>query len=179
MEQEQQPDLVDQFLDFLSQLVMPDWAGLITLIPLLLIGLIVLYAAHTALQWRRAGRRIRSRVPRPLAAGAPPPGVHLPGPSRWPFVVPIGAALLLFALVLAPKDESGLATLPFNVPLMAAGLLVTVIAVGGWLADAMREWRATSVPSESVAGALAPGGHAVAVVSAHAAATPVAGTHHP
>ncbi len=166
MEQEQQPDLVGQFFDLLSQVVMPDWVGLIALLPLLFIVLVMLYLAHTAWQWRRAGARNRLRVPARLAAGAPPAGIHLPGPSRWPFVVPIGAALLLFALVLPVRDEAGQVTVPFNLPLLAIGLLVTGIAIAGWLMDAMREWRATAVTSESVAGALAPGTGPIAGIPA-------------
>jgi hypothetical protein len=156
MEQEQQPDLVEQFFDFLSQIIMPEWEGLLELLPLLFVGLIALYLLHTAWQWRRAGRRNRSRLA-PRRAGAPPPGVHLPGPSRWPFVLPIGAAILLFALVLPPRDEAGQVTAPFNMPLLLIGLLVTLVAVVGWLRDAMKEWRSTAVATESVAGALAPG----------------------
>src|SRR4051794_19752452 len=74
------------------------------------------------------------------------PGVYLPGPSRWPFVAPIGAALLLFAFALPPKDASGNATAPFNVQILIVGLIVTLIAIAGWLWDAMREWRATAEP---------------------------------
>ena len=35
---------------------------------------------------------------------------------------------------------------PFNLQLFALGMIVTLIAIGGWLWDAMREWRATSEP---------------------------------
>ncbi len=162
MENEQtSTDLVDQFFDFLSQLVMPDWAALITLIPIVFVVLIVVFLVYVALMWRRAGSRNRSRVPRRLPAGAPPPGVHLPGPSRWPFVLPIGAAMIVFALVLPPRNETGDPTAPFNVPLLVLGLVVFLVAVVGWLREAMREWRSTAVASDGMAVALAPGGHAV------------------
>jgi hypothetical protein len=178
MEQEQQPDLVEQFFDFLSQIVMPDWVGLIALLPLLFLVLIALYAVHTAWQWRKAGRRNRSRVA-PRRVSAPPPGVHMPGPSRWPFVLPIGAALLLFALVLPPRDEAGQLTGVFNLPLLIAGLLVTVVAIAGWLRDAMHEWRSTAVATESIAGALAPGTRPIGGLPAHAGGgvTAVAARH--
>lgn len=166
----ERPDLFEQFFDFLSQIVMPDWVGLIALMPLLFLGVFVLFVLLLARSWRRAGRRNRSRVPARLAAGAPPPGVHLPGPSRWPFVVPIGGALVLFALALPARDSAGQVTMPFNVPLLAAGLAVTLVAIAGWLRDAMREWRSTAVGSEAAVGALAPG-------STPAAALPAAVEH--
>lgn len=164
----QTTDLVDQFFDFLSQLVMPDWAGLIALIPLLFVILLVAAFVYLAWMWRRAGSRNRSRLPRRLAAGAPPPGVHLPGPSRWPFVLPVGAALIIFGLVVLPRDEAGQATAPFNAPLLALGLVVTLVAIVGWLRDAMREWRTTAVASDSVAGVLAPGTRPIGGLPAHA-----------
>ncbi|CAN5170343.1 hypothetical protein BH24CHL7_BH24CHL7_07490 [soil metagenome] len=183
MEQEQQPDLVGQFFDLLSQVVMPDWVGLIALLPLLFIGLVVLYLAHTAWQWRRAGACKRLRVPTRLAAGAPPAGIHLPGPSRWPFVVPIGAALLLFAFALPARDEQGNVTSPFNMALLSAGLLVTVLAVAGWLFDAMREWRATAQGGHGGHDAALTGGHVPALLAEATApalrAEPPPGVHMP
>jgi hypothetical protein len=79
---EDQPDLFDQLFAFLGQILMPVWSDLIALIPYALIGLALLGFLYLALIWRRASERNRPRVPRRLAAGSPPPGVHLPGPSR-------------------------------------------------------------------------------------------------
>ena len=149
-------DLIGQFFQFLQQLILPNWPDLIALLPWVIdrdrrrCGLFWL-----ALAWMRRRCRNRSRVPKPLAGGAPPPGVHMPGPSRWPFVAPIGAALLLFSFALPPKDAAGNATGPFNLQLFALGLIVSLIAIGGWLWDAMREWRARSSPQ--LAGAHAHG----------------------
>lgn len=161
----EQLTFVEQILQVIEQLVMPDWPGLIALIPLLFVGLIVLFAGLLALQWRRTSARNSPRVPLRLAAGATPPGIHLPGPSRWPFVLPIGAALILFALVLPTRDEAGQVTLPVNLPLVGLGLLVTLVAIAGWLLEAMREWRATAHTSEAVAGALAPGTRPIGALS--------------
>jgi plastocyanin len=147
---EEQPQggtgIIDQLFQLLEQLILPNWPDLILWVPWVLLLLVGGYLLHTAWQWRKAGARTRSRVPRPLAGGAPPPGVHMPGPSRWPFVVPIGAALLLVGFVLPPRDASGATTSPVNVPLFGLGLLISLIAVAGWLYDAMREWRATAEP---------------------------------
>jgi len=161
-EPEQQESIIDLLFNLLEQLLLPNWSDLIALLPWVLIGLIVLFVAHTAWQWRRAGAINRPRVPPPLAGGAPPPGVHLPGPSRWPFVVPIGAALLLFSLALPTRDDAGEMVLPFNVPLLVAGAVVSLIAIAGWLLEAMREWRSTAraehvLPAHTAPAALAEG----------------------
>src|SRR3954451_8359146 len=152
-------DLIGQFFQFLQQLILPNWPDLIALLPWVLIAIVIAGLLWLALAWMRTSGRNGSRVPKPLAGGAPPPGVHMPGPSRWPFVAPIGAALLLFAFALPPKDASGHATGPFNIQLLALGLIVILISIGGWLWDAMREWRATANPELAHGGAIATGSH--------------------
>jgi plastocyanin len=147
-------DLINAFFQFLQQLILPNWPDLIPLLPWVLIAILILSLAALAWTWARASARTRSRVPKPLNGGAPPPGVHMPGPSRWPFVAPIGAAILLFAFALPPKDAQGNATAPFNLQFLALGLIVILIAIAGWLYDAMREWRATAQP-ETVHAAVA------------------------
>ena len=126
-------DLINAFFQFLQQLILPNWPDLIALLPWVLVAIVILGLAGMAWAWRRTSARTRSRVPKPLNGGAPPPGVHLPGPSRWPFVAPIGAALLLFAFALPPKDAQGNATAPFNLQLLVIGLIVILIAIAGWL----------------------------------------------
>src|SRR5947208_16045505 len=96
-------DLINAFFQFLQQLILPNWPDLIPLLPWVLVAIMIVALLGLALAWMRAMGRNRSRVPKPLAGGAPPPGVHLPGPSRWPFIAPIGAALLLFSFALTPK----------------------------------------------------------------------------
>src|SRR3954451_16768058 len=164
-------DLIGQFFQFLQQLILPNWPDLIALLPWVLVAIVILGLLGLALAWMRTGRRNRSRVPKPLPGGAPPPGVHMPGPSRWPFVAPIGAALLVFAFALPSKDASGNATGPFNIQLLALGLIVVLVSIAGWLYDAMREWRATAQP-EMAHGTLVTGGAhaAVALVPAATAA---------
>jgi plastocyanin len=162
-------DLINAFFQFLQQLILPNWPDLIALLPWVLVAIMLLGLLWIARAWVNTGSRNRSRVPRPLAGGAPPPGVHMPGPSRWPFVAPIGAALLLFSFALAPKDASGNASSPVNLPLFAIGMIVTLVSIAGWLYDAMREWRATATPE--VAHALPAGANAaVALIPQSAAA---------
>jgi plastocyanin len=135
--------IIDMLFQLLQQLLIPNWSDLIALLPWVLVVLVAFWLVFTALQWRSAGARNRSRVPR-ASAGAPPPGVHLPGPSRWPFVVPFGVALILASLVIVPRDAQHNPTQFVNVPLFALGMIVSLIAVAGWLLEAMREWRATA-----------------------------------
>jgi len=175
MPEEEPQNIIDQLFQLLQQLLLPNWSDLIRLLPWVLIALVIGYLAFTAFQWRRAAAPNRSRVPARLRGGAPPPGIHMPGPSRWPFVVPIGAAILLFSFVLVPRDDQHNPTQPLNVPLFVIGMIVTIVAVLGWLRDAMREWRNTEhgvhEPALAVTGgygaALMPGS---ALVPAHAGA---------
>jgi plastocyanin len=126
-------------------------------------ALIVLTLAFVAYVWLRNLSFNRPRITRRYANIAPP-GIHMPGPSRWPFVIPVGATLILFGLAIRPTDSAGHATAPVNVPFLAAGLVITAVAVLGWLRDAMREWRrAEGLPDDSHALAIAPGGAAAAL----------------
>jgi plastocyanin len=143
MPEQESQSIIDQLFHLLEQLLLPNWTDLIALIPWVLIALVIGWLLFTARQWQRAGSVNRPRVAPRLAGGAPPPGVHLPGPSRWPFVVPIGAFLLLLAFALAPRHEAGNATLPFQPLLFGIGMVVTLMGIAGWLRDAMREWRTT------------------------------------
>ncbi len=127
-------DAWNGFLDWLTKIIVPDWGAPIRFMPLLFSGLVVLVLALLAFRWLSAVRINRTRVPRPLPPGAPPPGVHLPGPSRWPFMLPIGAAILLLGLVVKPDGQV------VNWPVLVVGLIVTAAALAGWLRDAMHEW---------------------------------------
>ena len=161
-------DLITGFFQFLSQIILPNWSNLIQLVPWVLVAIMLAVLLGIAYAWMRTMSRTASRVPRPLPGGAPPAGIHLPGPSRWPFVAPIGAALLLFSLVLEPQDASGHTTSVVNIQLFALGLVVILVAIGGWLWDAMREWRATDqahvAQANGTAAALPAGANATAAM---------------
>jgi plastocyanin len=126
----------DQALDLVSRFVVPAWDTLLQYIPLLLIGLLLLAIPGMAWGWRRNSALNRSRVPAPLPAGPVPAGVHLPPPSIWPFIVPIGLFLLLLSLALG-GGEGGM---PVNLLLAAMGVVVFVVAAAGWYMDANREY---------------------------------------
>ena len=67
-----------------------------------------------------------------VAHGAPPEGVHMPGPSFRPFLVSVAAAVLFLGLV-------------FGLPFLLAGLAMLLISLGGWLRDARRDYRDVEV----------------------------------
>jgi len=169
--EESAPDLFEQLLALLAAIIMPVWNDLIQLIPLVLVGLVVAYLLYTLWQWRRNGVRNKPRLI-PRYAGSAPPGVHLPGPSRWVAVVPVAIALIFFGVL-------------FWWVWIALGLLVGVIAAIGWLSDAMREWQqtefghaaASQLPAGAAAGYLTAGStsSAVALVPAGGALVPAAG----
>jgi plastocyanin len=155
-------DLWTQFLNILSQVITPNWNDLLQYMPLLFIGLIVLSIAAVLRSWRRNAEINRPRVPLPAMGGAPPPGVHLPGPSPWPFVLPIGA-LLIFVSVALPA-----AGLPVNPALLVLGLAVAAAGAVGWYRDANREWRRVEVGAHGAGayGALPAGAHPGGVLAA-------------
>lgn len=67
-----------------------------------------------------------SMLPAVIHAG-PPPGVHMPGPSFRPILGAIGTAAILGGLV-------------FGGWLLAAGLIIFVVTLVGWLPDARAEY---------------------------------------
>jgi len=134
-EEEPSGDLWSQFLELLGPLLSPDWNALILLLPLAMIGLVMLILGYLAWNWRRSAALNRSRVPK-RRPGRPPADVHLPGPSPWPFVAPVGVALVLVSLIFAGDG------LPVNPALFGLGLAVGLVGMAGWYLDAGREWRA-------------------------------------
>jgi len=168
-------NIVDQFFNFLEQVILPNWPDLIALLPWVLIVVIFFGFVYLAWQWRRAGARNRSRVPRPVS-GRVPAGVHMPGPSKWPFLAPIGGVMILFAIVLPDND-------PFNFWLFVVGLIWTIVTMVGWMREATREWRAAAAQELAAEqAALGPGAGvnaSVAVVPAHAGALQQTGQAEP
>ena len=104
-----------------------------------------------------AGRRTACGPPRACRPASRPlrrrRARHLPGPSPWPFVAPVGAAIMLLGLVwktgrVGPRRStpttgarSSWARSParpssFNLPVLLLGLLVVVVGIIGWYRDA-------------------------------------------
>jgi len=89
-------DLWHQLITFTTQFVVPDWGGLIALLPIALAALVILYLIWNI--FRMATAPPKRRGVRPLTP-VPPAGVHLPGPTYAPLFGAVGAFLLLFGLV--------------------------------------------------------------------------------
>jgi plastocyanin len=89
-------DIWNGILELTSQFVMPDWGGLIALLPIAIFALILVVLLiqfrrlATAPPPRRGKQRIEPRAPA---------GVHMPGPSWAPVFAAVGAFLLFVGFV--------------------------------------------------------------------------------
>jgi plastocyanin len=99
---------------------------------LLAMGVIALVL--TLLYWLAEGLRIYDHDVEPTRAvvpaqvpSAPPPGVHMPGPSFRPILGALGTALLFLGLV-------------FGGLLLLVGVFALIAGLIGWLADARKEY---------------------------------------
>lgn len=152
-------------LAWLSQIVTPDWNDVIGWLPSLTLLLLILIFLDLAHRWWAEGGRNASRLPAPQRP-RPPAGLHIPGGSRWPFLLPIGAAILFLGLILHPErigqptlDSAGRPTAAaavslsqvFNLPLIGLGLIVILVALVGWYRDAGHEWHHTENPQVALA----------------------------
>jgi hypothetical protein len=147
-------ELWTAILETMAQIIIPVWNDLIKLIPLLVVLAFLGILGAIAYMWMRHGAANRSRVPKPLPAGRKPEDMHLPGPSLWPFVAPVGLLLMVFSLALGPLDS--LVTLG----LLLAGVVVASVGLVGWYLDAGREYVAVEAGlhlGEGDAAANAPG----------------------
>src|SRR3972149_3355989 len=155
--------LLQGFLDWLAQVILPDWNDVITWIPALLLVLVGLILLFVVAAWWRSREVNRPRLIGRVREGVPPPGTHLPGPSKWPFVIPVGAVVLSASLLLPPDrapnpaidpDTGQIVTGPtpdvgglVNLPLLGLGLAVVLVGIVGWYLDARREWRRGGGPA--------------------------------
>lgn len=89
-------DLWNSILALISRVVTPDWGALISLIPLALLGVVLLFFLWTVRQFATVGptRRAPARIT-PIA----PPELHMPGPSYAPIFAAFGVAASLWGLV--------------------------------------------------------------------------------
>jgi hypothetical protein len=120
-------------LEVIGEIIIPSWNDLIAYIPLLIVLLVIVSVAGLAWYWQRNAAGNRSRVPRPVPSGRLPDGVHMPGPSAWPFVAPIGLLLMVFALAFGILDSLA------NLTLLATGAAIAIVGALGWYLDANRE----------------------------------------
>jgi hypothetical protein len=121
-------------LETSARIIIPVWKDLIQYLPLLIFLLVIVSIAGLAWYWQRNAAANRSRVPKPIPAGRKPDDMHLPGPSLWPFVAPVGLLLIVFAVVFGPLDSMA------NLALLGLGLTIAVIGIVGWYYDANQEY---------------------------------------
>jgi hypothetical protein len=127
-------ELWSGILEVIGQVIIPVWNDLIGYIPLLLALGIIAIVGLVAWMWARHASGNRSRVPRPVPAGRKPEDMHLPGPSLWPFVAPVGLLFILFGLALGPFGSL------VNVAILGVGLLIAIVGITGWYLEASREY---------------------------------------
>jgi plastocyanin len=123
-------ELYNAILDLTSKVVIPDWGELVKLIPLGLLAVVVLWLLLVVRSYATIGpaRRAPAKV-----SPVPPQGLHMPGPSYAPIVAAVGAAALLWGLVVGGNA-------------LWIGLLVLVASLLYWGREAVREYdRATNV----------------------------------
>jgi plastocyanin len=147
-------ELWSDLIGFTSQFVVPDWGALIVLLPVFLAIPVFLYITWMIYRWATAGptRRGKRRM-----TPAPPPGLHMPGPSFAPLVAAAGLVVLAFGFVV------GGIWLPI-------GFMALILTLLYWGREALRDY--DSIPGRS--------GQAVAVGMLPApAGPPPEGVHIP
>jgi plastocyanin len=124
-------DLVQTLLDVAATFITPDWGALVSLIPVGLLILVVLYFAWTIRRFATAGptRRAPARLP-PVT----PPDIHMPGPSSSPILVALGAFALFAGLVIG-----GLA--------LWVGATFLVLTMLVWGREAVRDYDRLNPPT--------------------------------
>ena len=127
-------DLWTGILDTIAQVVIPVWNDLIQYLPLLVVFAILGILGAVIWMWQvnRAGNA--SRVPKPIPAGRKPEEMHLPGPSAWPLVAPVGLLFIVFAVALGPAESL------LNLGILLAGMSIAVVGLLGWYLDAGKEY---------------------------------------
>lgn len=145
-------------LEIIGQIIIPVWNDLLGYLPLVVALLVVATLGGLVWSWQRNSAINRSRVPAALPKGRKPDDMHLPGPSLWPFVAPIGLVLVLFSVAFGLFSSLG------NMALAALGATIGIIGLVGWYVDAGREYTAVESgghgghPQSSARAAAAPPG---------------------
>jgi hypothetical protein len=127
-------ELWTAILETTARIIIPVWNDLIALIPFAVALLFLGMLGAIVYMWLRHASDSRTRVPKPLPAGRQPADMHLPGPSLWPFVAPVGLFFMVFGVALGPLDSL------VALGLLALGMVVASIGVVGWYIDAGREY---------------------------------------
>ena len=110
------------FLDLTSKLVIPDWGGLILLLPVGVMAVVIIWLIYTVRRLRGAPPARRGKMPVPPKT---PAGIHMPGPSFAPVFAAVGSFLLFLGVV-------------FPGPILWLGILALVLTLIYWLRESMR-----------------------------------------
>jgi hypothetical protein len=127
-------DLWTAILDITAQVIIPVWNDLIQYLPLLLVFGILGVIGLLAWLWHANSAGNASRVPKPIPAGRKPEDMHLPGPSLWPFVGPVGLFFIVFAMALGAFESL------FTLGLLLLGVIIATTGLVGWYLDAGKEY---------------------------------------
>jgi plastocyanin len=107
-----------------SQFIIPDWGGLIALLPVFVLVIIILLFARMIWAYATIGpTRIRPARRTPVT----PAGIHLPGPTYAPIFGAIGAFFLFLGLV-------------FGGLWIVIGLIAIVLALLFWGHEALKDY---------------------------------------
>jgi plastocyanin len=117
-------ELWHSLLKLIEPIVIPDWAALITLLPVFIGILIVLWILSTIRRFAAAGPTQRARL---RVTPVTPAHVHMPGPSWAPALGAAGLFLLMYGLVIG-----GI--------LLWLGLLALALALIYWLGEGLRDY---------------------------------------
>ena len=115
---------IQPLLDFLTPIVVPDWGALVSLIPIGLALLVVLWLLLTLRAFAGAGptRRAPARV-KPI----PPASVHMPGGSAAPILAAFGAFSVFASVIIGG-------------PVIIVGVTILIVTLALWGREAMREY---------------------------------------
>ena len=114
-------ELWSGILELTSQFVMPDWGGLVALLPVGIFALVILVVLA---QFRRLVAAPPARRGKHRIEPRTPAGIHMPGPSWAPVFAAVGTFLLFVGLV-------------FGGPALVLGLIGLGIGLLYWLREAI------------------------------------------
>lgn len=132
---------IQPLLDLAAVFITPDWNGLLALFPMFLLILFIAWFALTVRQALALGprRRAPARI-QPIT----PPHVHMPGPSKAPIVVALGAGVLFAGVII-----ESMAILPSGLAIIT-GIVALIITLLAWGREAMRDYSHIEAPERNL-----------------------------
>jgi plastocyanin len=111
-------------LEWASQFVIPDWGGLIALLPVFMAVILIVFVARVVYVYATVGpTRVRSARQKPVT----PRGLHLPGPTWSPIFGAVGSFFLLLGFV-------------FGGFWIVIGLTAIILALLFWGHEALKDY---------------------------------------